>query len=124
MIETKEYVIAMLGVLDRIECFSTIELIQMGDGFSQFWAPIFDEFKAKRVISDGTIKGFPVNKPYISLLRAEYKQKLKKIEEDEEDRKLNNAHKRAEIKRIRRAEITAWLSLIISILAIIAQIIF
>lgn len=121
---TKEYVLAMLKALDRIEGYSTIDLLQMNEGFSEFWAPIFDEFKSKRIISDGTINGFPVNKPYIAMLRAEYNQKLKKIEEAEEDRKLNNAHKRADIKRIRRAEITAWLSLIISIFAIIAPIFF
>ena len=124
MAETKEYVLAILEALDRIEGYRTIDLFQMQDGFSEFWAPIFDEFKAKRVISDGTINGYPVNKPYVTMLKAEYRQKLKKIEEDEEERALRLIHIRVDIQQIRSAKRLAWISIIISIASVIAQVLY
>lgn len=116
---TKEYAIEMLKALDRIKSFSTIEYIQMTEGFGKLWAPIFDEFKEKGVISDYlTPNGYPVNRPYIDALQAEYTSILNTIEHEEEERDLRLKQLAQAIKDSKRAKITSWISIGIALLSV------
>lgn len=111
----------MLKALDKIEHFRVIELIQMQEGFSDFWAAIFDEFKERRVITENSGR-FYINKPYITLLRAEYESKLSSIEQEENERQIRIQHMRADIKQINQAKVISWLSIFIAVAGLIVSI--
>lgn len=112
----------MLKALDKIGGYDKINPSRDGSDFGELWAPIFDEFKNRMVISLTGMGDYYVNNPYIPLLKTEYEEKLDKIIKNENDRLLDIQHKKADMNDMLITRRIAYVSIAISIAGIIIAI--
>lgn len=124
--ETKEYYEAFLAVIDYFDTNNQWD-ISPEKGFEiagDYWPRIFEEIKGRQIGTDIIGAGIHLSSPHkLRPLRADFRNAVKEIEKQEEDRLLDNASKYSGIKYARRSFIISLIALIAAIGSLAWQII-
>ena len=121
--ETKEYYQSLMAVIDYVAEGHKDLTAEKGQELSgRYWPRIYDLFKAEKIgtpFEGGSMyitRGQYLNPIYEDCIHA-----IKRLDEQDADRELDNAAKLSNIKYAKRAFIISIISLIVAIAALVWQ---